>query len=112
MSTAAFEGVIGYSGRIFVSLSIVLFAFATLVSWCYYGEKSFEYLSGGRWTKVYRTIYTLAVFAGSVLSIDLVWDISDTLNGLMAVPNIIALFLLRKEVRSFSPEKTTKKLKA
>lgn len=112
LSTAAFEGVIGYSGRVFVSLSIVLFAFATLVSWCYYGEKSFEYLSGGRWTKVYRTIYTLAVFAGSVLSIDLVWDISDTLNGLMAVPNIIALFLLRKEVRSFSPEPTTKKLKA
>ncbi len=99
LSTAAFESVIGYSGRIFVSASIVLFAFATLISWCFYGEKSFEYLTGGRFTKIYRIVYMAAVFAGSIMSLDLVWEISDTFNGLMAVPNLAALILLRKKVK-------------
>lgn len=98
LSTTAFEGVLGYPGKIFVSVSIVLFAFGTLVSWCYYGEKSFEYLSGGRFTGIYRIIYTACVYFGSVMSLNAVWEISDTLNGLMAIPNLAALILLQSKV--------------
>ncbi len=98
LSTAAFESVLGFGGKIFISVSIVLFAFATLVSWCYYGEKSLEYLSGNKYIYLYRTIYAFAAYLGSVMSISLVWEISDTLNGLMAIPNLAALILLSKQI--------------
>ncbi len=98
LSTAAFEGALGIIGKIFISLSIILFAFATLVSWCYYGEKSLEYLTGGKYIGIYRFIYSLTAYIGSIMSISLVWEISDTLNGLMAIPNLAALILLSKQV--------------
>ena len=98
ISIAAFEGVFGSAGKIIITLSIVIFAFATLVSWCYYGEKSVEYLFKGRFIPVYRIIYVLVTFVGSILSIRLVWDISDTINGLMAIPNLIALLCLSKYI--------------
>lgn len=98
ISSLAFESVLGGAGRVFICLSITLFAFATLVSWCYYGEKALEYLTGGRFITAYRIAYTAFAFLGSIMSIGLVWDISDTLNGLMAIPNLAALVLLRKEV--------------
>lgn len=99
LSTAAFESVLGFGGKIFISLSIVLFAFATLVSWCYFGEKSLEYLSGQKFIKVYRLIYSCVTYIGCIMSISLVWDISDTLNGLMAIPNLVALVLLGKQIK-------------
>lgn len=95
---AAFSGLPGGAGEYLLSVSVVFFAFATLVSWCYYGERSLEYLTGGRFLRIYRVIYVLAAYLGSVMSISLVWDISDTLNGLMAVPNLAALVLLRRSV--------------
>ena len=98
LSTYSFESVLGIAGNIFISLSIVMFAFATLISWSYYGEKSFEYLTNGRYIKVYRVIYAIVVYAGCVTGITLVWEISDTFNGLMAIPNIIALVFLSKQV--------------
>ncbi|MBQ8134633.1 MAG: sodium:alanine symporter family protein [Clostridia bacterium] len=98
LSTAAFESVLGFGGKIFISVSIVLFAFATLVSWCYYGEKSLEYLSGNKYIYLYRIIYAFAAYLGSVMGISLVWEISDTLNGLMAIPNLAALILLSKQI--------------
>lgn len=100
ISTRAFESVLGGAGRVFISLSITLFAFATLVSWCYYGEKALEYLTGGRFITIYRIAYTAAAFIGSIMSIGLVWDISDTLNGLMVIPNLTALILLRKHIKA------------
>lgn len=109
VSTKAFESVLGNSGKIFISLSIVLFAFATLVSWSYYGEKSLEYLVGTKAITIYRIFYAAAAYAGSVMSISLVWDISDTLNGLMAVPNLAALILLSKEI-NYSEIKSTHRL--
>ena len=82
-----------------MSLSIVLFAFATLVSWSYYGEKSFEYLTNGKYISLYRIIYSIIVYIGCITNISLVWEISDTFNGLMAIPNLIALMILSNEVR-------------
>ena len=116
LSTAAFENVLGGAGRIFISVSIVLFAFATLISWCYFGEKGLEYLTGGRYIRLYRGIYVCMTYVGCVLGISLVWDISDTLNGLMAIPNIIALILLYrktdeecKKLRTISPAGTKRR---
>ncbi len=99
MSMYSFESVLGYAGNLFLSLSIVLFAFATLVSWSYYGEKSFEYLTGGRWIPLYRGLYAALSLVGCLTSLSLVWDISDTLNGLMAIPNLAAILLLSSHVR-------------
>lgn len=98
LSTYSFESVLGTAGNIFISLSIVMFAFATLVSWSYYGERSFEYLTNGKYIVIYRVIYALVVYIGCITEISLVWEISDTFNGLMAIPNIIALIYLSKEV--------------
>ena len=109
LSTAAFEGALGIIGKIFISLSIILFAFATLVSWCYYGEKSLEYLTGGKYIGVYRFVYALTAYIGSIMSISLVWEISDTLNGLMAIPNLAALILLSKQVNYKSDKNLLRK---
>ena len=98
ISISAFENVFGSAGKIIIALSIVIFAFATLISWCYYGEKSVEYLCKGRYVHAFRIVYTLFTFLGSILSIRLVWDISDTINGLMAIPNLIALLSLAKYI--------------
>lgn len=98
LSTYSFESVLGFAGNIFMSLCIILFAFATLVSWSYYGEKSLEYLTDGKYITVYRIAYSLFVYIGCVTGISLVWDISDTLNGLMAIPNLAALILLSSKV--------------
>ena len=99
LSTLAFESALGRAGGLFMSLSIVLFSFGTLVSWSYYGEKSLEYLTGGRFITSFRIIYTGFAFIGCITSLSLVWEISDTLNGIMAIPNLAALILLSGRVR-------------
>ena len=95
----AFRSAAGNIGGIFMSVSIVLFAFGTLVSWSYYGEKSLEYLTGGKYIGIYRIVYSASACLGCVMSLSLVWEISDTLNGLMAIPNLIALILLSGKVK-------------
>lgn len=99
LSAYAFEAVMGDAGNFFLSVSLILFAFGTLISWSYYGEKSLEYLTGGRFITLYRLIYAAVTYVGCVTSISLVWEISDTLNGLMALPNLAALLLLSGKVR-------------
>ena len=64
-----------------------------------YGEKSLEYLSGGRFIKAYRILYAAFAFVGCIMNISLVWEISDTLNGLMAIPNLVAIILLSKDIK-------------
>lgn len=97
LCTAVFESVFGGAGGYFLNISICLFAFATLVAWSYYGKSGAEYLLGEKSGRIYNVIYVAAAFAGSVIRFDSVWSISDTFNGLMAVPNIFALILLSKE---------------
>ncbi len=99
LSTLSFEKALGSAGGLFMSLSIVLFAFGTLVSWSYYGEKSLEYLTGGKYIYVYRILYIIFTFIGCITSLSLVWELSDTLNGIMAIPNLAALILLSGKIR-------------
>lgn len=90
LTSAAFKA--GFSGgNYIVTVGILLFAFTTIVGWCYYGEKCMEYLFGTGTILPYRVVYVILVFVGTVTSLDLVWGISDTFNGLMAIPNLIAV---------------------
>lgn len=106
LCNAVFESVFGRAGSYFLSLSICLFAFATLIAWSYYGKSGTEYLFGDKSGKIYNILYVAAAFAGSVIRFESVWSISDTLNGLMAVPNIFALILLSKEAVGLLREKS------
>ena len=94
---AAFGSVFGKAGSIFVCVSICVFAFATLIGWSYYGRRGLEYLLGAKSAKIYNIIYAAAVFIGCVADLELVWELSDLANALMAVPNLISLCLLSGE---------------
>ena len=91
-------------GQYVVTVGLCLFAFATIIAWYYYGEKCIEYLSkGNKIIKlVYRIIYTLMIFWGCVASLDAVWEFADLFNGLMAVPNLIALIVLSPVIKKLS----------
>ncbi|HPB83597.1 MAG TPA: sodium:alanine symporter family protein [Spirochaetota bacterium] len=95
LTAYAFEtGLPGQWGSMVVALGLVFFAYSTILGWSYYGEKSMEYLFGERSIKPYRLVWVIFVFVGATVKIDLVWSFSDIMNGLMAVPNLIALILL------------------
>jgi len=93
MAGAAFAS-LGRWGGHFVSLSIALFAFATLTGWSFYGEQGTRYLLGQHSVKPYRVIYLGAVVVGCVMRLETVWAVADVLNGLMAVPNLIGVLIL------------------
>jgi AGCS family alanine or glycine:cation symporter len=95
LTKAAFDK-IPYVGSIVLSVGIVTFAFSTILGWSYYGEKAVEYLGGKRVIIYYRLMWIVATFAGAILNLSLVWDIADSMNALMAIPNLIALLLLSK----------------
>lgn len=103
---AVFSATFGRVGEWMLTLSIALFAFATIIAWEYQGEKAFEYLMGRcHRTGWYRVGYGIAAFLGAVCSLEAVWDFSDICNGLMAVPNLLAVVMLSKgicrEIRSY-----------
>jgi AGCS family alanine or glycine:cation symporter len=83
-----------WGGNYIVTFGLILFAYSTILGWCYYGEKSIEYLLGVKSVPVYRVIFILFVGLGSLAKLNLVWSISDVLNGLMAIPNLIGLIFL------------------
>jgi len=88
------EGLPGNWGNFIVTLGAITFAFSSILAWEYYGEKCFEYLFGDKWVHLYRYLWVLFVFVGSIIKLELVWNFSDAMNGLMAVPNLIGLVLL------------------
>jgi len=98
-------GLPGTWGNIVVTTSLVLFAFSTVIGWSYYGETGIVYLFGSRAATPYRVIWLVFIYLGAVGSLHLVWDVADTLNGLMAIPNLIAVLasigLLRRLMREF-----------
>jgi AGCS family alanine or glycine:cation symporter len=112
LTTIAFQtGVPG--GAYIVTIGLILFAFSTILGWCYYGEKSVEYLFGSKAVKPYRYVYILFVGVGAIAKLGLVWSISDVFNGLMAVPNLIGLLMLspviiRETLDYFDSERTEK----
>lgn len=85
---------IPYVGAPLLSFGLLTFAFSTILGWSYYGERAVEYLKGRKWILGYRIIYIVAVFVGSVVSLDLVWNLADCMNALMAIPNLISLLAL------------------
>ena len=104
---AVFSDTFGRTGEWMLTISIVLFAFATIIAWEYQGEKAFEYLTGGcDRTQWYRLGYGLVTFLGAVCSLEAVWDFSDICNGLMAVPNLLAVLMLSRgicrEIRKYN----------
>ena len=106
MATKAFEiGLPGEWGGYVVSLGIIFFAFSTLVGWAHYGETAVTYLFGARSQMPYRMAWVLFVYLGATGSLQTIWSVSDTMNGLMAIPNLIAVLgsigLLRKLVKEF-----------
>ncbi|WIY82263.1 sodium:alanine symporter family protein [Propionimicrobium sp. PCR01-08-3] len=80
-------------GHYIVTISLVLFAYSTILGWCYYGERNIEKLLGRRWVMPYRIVFSLAVFVGCTAELGLVWTFSDIANGLMALPNLIGLLI-------------------
>ena len=104
LSIAAFSGGLGKFGSVFVSLAITCFAFATILGWAYYGERAVEYLFGRNSVLLYKLVYICMTCVGCVADLKLVWSISDTFNGLMAVPNLIAILLLSGKVFSLTKE--------
>lgn len=93
MSQAAFASVLPF-GDVVITLAIVLFAFTTLLGWSYYGERCAQYLFGARIVTPFRVVWILAIFVGATAQLNVIWILADILNGLMAVPNLIALVLL------------------
>ncbi|TCL55702.1 AGCS family alanine or glycine:cation symporter [Kineothrix alysoides] len=93
ISLAAFQNVIPGGGHI-VSIGIALFAFATIIAWYYYAEKALEYIAGFKAVFFYRIIFVIFVFVGCVVEVDIVWELADLFNGMMAIPNLIALIAL------------------
>ena len=89
----SFGATLGRPGEWFVVLMIVLFAFTTVMEWSFYGAKVTEYLLGVTWGKIYRLVFIMLIVAGAVMESSLAWDISDTFNGLMMVPNLIGILV-------------------
>ena len=85
---------IPYVGKPLLSFGLLTFAFSTILGWSYYGERAVEYLKGKSWMLVYRVLFIISIFAGSVANLNVVWNLSDCTNALMAIPNLISLLLL------------------
>lgn len=114
LTTRIFDQLLPGIGGWVVTLGIIFFAYSTILGWCYYGEKCASYLLGEKFVLPYRIIYIITVFIGTIATLDLVWLFADTFNGLMAVPNLIALLLLSsvivKETKDFIDKRKTGEL--
>lgn len=120
LTIKAFESVLHRPGGWLVTIGITLFAFSTILGWEYHGEKAWEYIFGSHKTNmIYRVIFAAVVYFGCTQTLDLVWNLSDIANALMAIPNLICLLILSKEIskdiQDFQPilkaEKAEKKKK-
>ncbi|HFR3405320.1 TPA: alanine/glycine:cation symporter family protein [Streptococcus suis] len=109
LTQAAFSTVFGQPGAIALTISLVLFAFTTILGWSYYGERCIEFLFGTKSILPYRLVFVAMVALGGFLKLDLIWTIADIVNGLMALPNLIALLALSpviiKETRQYFAKK-------
>jgi len=84
----------GNLGEKFIAIAMFLFAFTTILGWSHYGSKAWEYLFGSKTTYIFRIIHIITVIFGATLTSSLAWDISDTFNGLMMIPNLIGIVVL------------------
>lgn len=84
----------GKAGSAFITIAILLFAFSTVLGWSHYGATAFAYLSKNKGTMIYKVIFVLFIVVGATMKLDLAWNLSDTFNGLMAIPNLIGVLSL------------------
>lgn len=109
LTQAAFASVFGQPGALALTISLVLFAYTTILGWSYYGERCIEFLFGTKSILPYRLVFVTMVALGGFLKLDLIWTIADIVNGLMALPNLIALLALSpviiKETRQYFAKK-------
>lgn len=106
LTILAFSSVLGKAGGVLVSVGIALFAFSTIIGWEYHGEKAFEYLvKKPKYCIIYRIVFSLVSYIGATTTLQIVWNFSDVMNGLMAIPNLISLLALSgviaKDVKEF-----------
>ncbi|MBQ3022243.1 MAG: alanine:cation symporter family protein [Clostridia bacterium] len=107
----AFATVFGGFGAKFIAIAILLFAFTTVLGWDHYGSKAWEYIFGTKSLPVYKVIHLITIFLGAVLTSSLAWDISDTFNGLMMVPNLIGVIALSGLVMKITKNYVDRRLK-
>lgn len=107
----AFSGTFGSFGGVFIAMAILLFAFSTILGWSYYGTKAWEYLFGTKSTIIYKIVFVLVVAGGTLLGSSLAWDISDTFNGMMMLPNLIGVIALSGTVGKITKNYIDRKLK-
>ncbi|MCI8489290.1 MAG: alanine:cation symporter family protein [Lachnospiraceae bacterium] len=107
----AFSTVFGKAGPAFIAVAILLFAFSTVLGWSHYGTKAFEYLFGSKATVIYRVIFIVFILGGATMSLDLAWDLSDTFNGLMAIPNLIGVIALAPVVGKITKNYVARRMK-
>jgi len=94
LTTQAFDSAFPGFGGFIVTFGLIFFAFSTILGWYYYGSKSLEYIAGVKAVEYYKYIWVALAFFGAIYKVDLVWSLSDTFNGLMAIPNLIGLLAL------------------
>jgi len=104
LTSAAFANALPGVGNYLVAIALAVFAFTTIIGWSFYGERCVEFLFGVKAIKPYRVLWILAVPVGAVVSLDFIWLVADTLNAMMAIPNLIALALLSPVVFSMTRE--------
>ncbi len=107
----AFSTVFGKLGPAFIAVAILLFAFSTVLGWSHYGSKAFEYLFGSKATIIYRVVFIVFILGGATMSLELAWDLSDTFNGLMAIPNLIGVLALSPVVCRITKNYVDRKIK-
>lgn len=105
----AFSTIFGNIGQIALAISLVLFAFTTILGWSYYGERCFEFLFGSKAILLYRIIYVLMIAIGGYISLETIWVLADIVNGLMAFPNLVALLGLSPVIISETQKYFAKK---
>ncbi len=113
VTQSAFSSAFGHIGSLVLTLSLALFAFTTILGWSYYGERCVEFVFGTKAITIYRSIFVLMVALGGYLQLQVIWKIADIVNGLMALPNLIALLVLSpviiKETKSYFKRMADKK---
>ena len=107
----AFGTVFGAPGSWFVAIAMLFFAFTTVLGWSQYGSKAVEYLFGTRGVKVYKFIFVAMIVSGAVMDGGLAWDLSDTFNGLMMIPNLIGVLSLIPLVLKITKNYVDRKIK-
>lgn len=99
LTSASFAETLGDTGTYIVAVATTLFAYSTLIGWSYYGEKAVEFLFGPRAVRIFRILFVAAIIVGAMVQLEVVWNFSDLMNGLMAIPNLIAILLLSPIIR-------------